>query len=101
MEFRRVLFRSREFARMVTLALRIGDARGFSGDQPVAQEIRKHVAQMGHAANISGLRIKVNWYSTGITMNAARHPTSTLMFAEASAAAKIVDRKSVVEGTSG
>src|SRR3546814_8466770 len=78
---------------MVTLGLRIGDARGFSGDQSVAKEIRKHVAQMGHAANISALRIKVNWYYTGIIMNAARHPTSTLMFSEASEAGQIVAKQ--------
>src|SRR3546814_20375601 len=77
---------------MVTLGLRIGDARGFSGDQSVAKEIRKHVAQMGHAANISALRIKVNWYYPGIIMNAARTPTSTLMFSEASEAGQIVDK---------
>src|SRR3546814_16266258 len=72
----------RKFARMVTLGLRIGDARGFSGDQSVAKEIQKHVAQMGHAANISALRIKVNWYYTGIIMNAASPTTSPRMFSE-------------------
>src|SRR3546814_9551757 len=68
------------FKQKTAYEMRISD---WSSDVCSSDLIRKHVAQMGHAANISALRIKVNWYYTGIIMNAARHPTST-------------DRKSVV-----
>src|SRR3546814_13116028 len=44
-------------------------------------------------ANISGLRMEVNWYYTGINMQPAAHPSSTLMFAEASEAGQIVAKQ--------
>src|SRR3546814_9072974 len=44
-------------------------------------------------ANISGLRMEVNWYYTGINMQQAAHPSSTLMFAEASEAGQIVAKQ--------
>src|SRR3546814_19271333 len=50
-------------------------------------------ADGGH---ISGLRMEVNWYYTGINMQPDAHPSSTLMFAEASEAGQI-DAKQLSE----
>src|SRR3546814_8457871 len=47
-------------------------------------------ADGGH---ISGLRMEVNWYYTGINMQPAAHPSSTLMFAAASEAGQIVAKQ--------
>src|SRR3546814_19361777 len=44
-------------------------------------------------AIISGLRMEVNWYYTGSNMQPAAHPSSTLMFAEASEAGQIVAKQ--------